>query len=137
MPFTLKQANKILRDLKRLNRNRVYVMDVQARNYVGGLLVDMSVAMTEPHYLFAIRPEWRVNEFRLADMYSYDIMMKDENIPTWDRAIRNENYCTTKLRSRNTEGKVAKRWIPRYSVKSKPALYIAMAALAHNRNISS
>ena len=81
-------------------------MNVQARNYVGGLLVDMSIAMTEPHYLFAIHPEWRVNDFRLADMYSYDIMMKDENIPTWDRAIRNENYCTTKLRSRNTNGAI-------------------------------
>ena len=101
--FTSKQVVKILRDLKKLRRLGVYPMDVQARNYVGGLLVDMSAAMTKPHYLFEIRPEWRVRKLKGADLRSYDIMIKDEEIATWHRATRNEEYCT-KLRSQKSNG---------------------------------
>ena len=102
VPFTIKQVNKILKDLKRLRRLGVYPMDVQSRNYVGGLLVDMSIAITEPHYLFQIRPEWFVDELKQADLFAYDFMMKDENIMTWCRATRNEEYCRAKLRSFKT-----------------------------------
>ena len=98
VPFTIKQVNKILRDLKRLRRLGVYPMDVQARNYVGGLLVDMSIAITEPHYLFQIRPKWFVDELKESDLLAYDSMMEDEKMMTWCRATRNEEYCRTKLR---------------------------------------
>lgn len=101
--FTLTHVKKILGDLKKMRQLGVYPMDVQARNYMDGLLVDMSAAMTEPHYLFEIRPEWRVRKLKRADLRSYDIMIEDEEIATWHRATRNEKYCT-KLRSRKHSG---------------------------------
>lgn len=55
VPFTSQSVKKILRDLKRMRKLGVYPRDVQARNCKGGLLVDFSVAMTEPHYLFVIQ----------------------------------------------------------------------------------
>lgn len=56
-PLTGKVADKILRDLKKMRRCGVYCNDVRTRNYKAGLLVDMSVAMTEPHYVFKFDPE--------------------------------------------------------------------------------
>ena len=88
----------MLKDLKKMRELEVYPRDVQARNYVGGFLVDMSVAMTEPHYLFDIRPKWRVERWKEADLISYDNMMEDENIKDPPRATRNETYHA-KLRS--------------------------------------
>jgi len=97
-PWTEKVAKKTLKDLKRIRRLGVYPMDICGRNYKGGLLVDMSIAMTKPHYLFDIRPPWRVKLDQAQDLVSWDSMMRDEKVDTWERAFRNEKYCR-KLRS--------------------------------------
>ncbi len=108
VPFTDKQVKKMLRDLKRLRRLGIYPRDVQARNYVGGLLVDMSIAITEPHFFFSIRPKWHVRKVKEADLLSFDTMMKEAKVVTWHRATRNKEYCM-KLRSRKGKGKSPKR----------------------------
>ena len=98
VPFTTKSVKKMLRDLKRIRKLGVYPMDVCARNYKGGMLVDFSVAMTEPHYLFVIKPRWRIEGYKLTDLHDFDRMVEDEGIVTWERAVTNLEYCE-KLRS--------------------------------------
>ncbi len=100
--FTPKVAKKILRDLKRIRKLGVYTMDVTARNYKGGLLVDFGIALTEPHYLFFIKPLWQVQCYQHDDLLSFDGMMEDEGILTWERALPNHEYCK-KLRSHKSE----------------------------------
>ena len=97
-PLTEKIIKKMLRDLKRMRRVGVYPMDVHARNYKDGLLIDFSIAMTEPHYLFRIKPRWRVTSYKLGDLLEWQSLVKDEGVRTWERAVRNREYCK-KLRS--------------------------------------
>ncbi len=59
LPLTVKTAEKMLLDLRRMRKIGVYNMDIAACNYKGGRLVDFGFAMTTPHYLFVIKPAWR------------------------------------------------------------------------------
>ena len=52
MPLTLKVVGKMLKDLKTIRRLGVFPMDVCARNYEAGLLVDMDIAMTRTPFSF-------------------------------------------------------------------------------------
>ena len=91
-PFIAKDVNKMLRDLKRLRRLGVYPIDVRARNYRAGLLVDFSAAMTEPHYLFKIQPKWHVSKLQGDDLLNFDKMTEDAKLGTWVRATPNHDY---------------------------------------------
>ena len=97
-PFTSSSAKKTLKDLHRIRRLGIYPMDIVGRNYRGGILVDMSIAMTNPHFLFEIRPRWQVRLYRREDLINWQSMMEEEGITTWDRAVPNPKYCR-KLRS--------------------------------------
>lgn len=99
-PLNSKKVKKMLKDLKRLRKLGIYPMDVRARNYRAGLLVDLSLAMTTPHYLFKIRPRWQIRSIQREDLLMFDQMIKDEKIATWERALPNKEYCS-KLRSRS------------------------------------
>ena len=99
-PFTTLSVRKMLRDLKLVRKVGVYPMDVRARNYKGGLLVDFSVAITEPHYLFVIKPRWRIEGYKLRDLHDFDGVVREEGIVMWERAVPNLEYCE-KLRSRD------------------------------------
>ncbi|KAK4695883.1 hypothetical protein P7C71_g1944, partial [Lecanoromycetidae sp. Uapishka_2] len=98
VPFNAQLAKKTLKDLKRMRRLGVYPLDITGRNYMDGLLVDMSIAMTKPHYLFEIKPKWEVKLLQRQDLLSWQSMMEEENVITWERAVRNPKYCK-KLRS--------------------------------------
>ena len=74
----------------------VYIMDVESRNYKAGLVIDMSVAMTEPHYEFFIRPEWQVEFSKEEDFRNFRSLKKEVQIV---KAPPNEEYCA-KLRPR-------------------------------------
>lgn len=103
--FTKRTATKMLRDLIQIRKLGVYPLDIQARNYKGSLLVDFSVAMTEPHYLFVIKPRWRVEEdFKYDDLRSFDNMMEASGLKTWNKATRDEEFVRD-LRPRDNEGK--------------------------------
>jgi len=90
----------MLRDLKKIRKLGVYPMEIAAQNYKGGVLLDFSVAMTKPHNLFPIKPPHRVETYKRDDLLSFDSMMKDEGIATWERALPNPKYCK-KLRPRS------------------------------------
>ncbi|KAI4197275.1 MAG: hypothetical protein LQ350_006002 [Teloschistes chrysophthalmus] len=52
-------VKKKLGDLRRIHKRKVYVRDIKEENYVGGLLVDFSIALTEPRFMFDIKdPKW-------------------------------------------------------------------------------
>ena len=55
VPLTGKVADKMLRDLERMRRCGIYAGDIRLRNYKAGLLVDLSIARTEPYFLFELR----------------------------------------------------------------------------------
>ncbi|KAL9613432.1 MAG: hypothetical protein Q9167_002030 [Letrouitia subvulpina] len=93
-----KLVGKALRDLKRIRRLKVYVMDIQARNYVAGTLVDLDNAITEKHYLFYISPEWRMRLYQKEDLEYFDGMIEELGLQTWERALPNDTY-RSKLRS--------------------------------------
>ena len=97
-PFTEKVVKRILRDLKRMHKADVYAMDVKRRNYKNGLLLDFSVAITEPHYLFVIKPEWRIRVYKREDLLDWHTMIDEEGIRTWCRAMPNTE-CLERLRS--------------------------------------
>lgn len=92
-----KLVGKALRDLKRIRRLKVYIMDIRARNYVAGTLVDLSNAITEEHYLFYISPIWRVRLYQKEDLEYFDGMIEELGIQTWERALPNDTY-RSKLR---------------------------------------
>ena len=97
--WTEKITKKMLKDLWRMRQIGIYPMDVHARNYKRALLIDFSVAITEPHYLFVIKPLWRVEEdYKLQDLYDFDEMMKDEGVAKWECALGPLEY-RKKLRS--------------------------------------
>ena len=86
----------------------IYPMDVRARNYKAGLLVDMSNAITTPHYLFKIRSPWQVSVLQLQDLAMFDEMIGDEEVVPPVRAWPNREYCA-KLRSQKKRDELVKR----------------------------
>lgn len=99
VPLTAKVADKILRDMKKMRRCGIYSGDVRPRNYMGGLLVDMSVAITEPYYLFKIRSPFQVAMTKCVEMYMWQAMVEENHLNTRQRAVRDDEYCK-KLRPR-------------------------------------
>ncbi|KAL9039124.1 MAG: hypothetical protein Q9214_005004 [Letrouitia sp. 1 TL-2023] len=87
-----KEIKRMLTDLKRIRRQGIFPMDIFARNYKGGLLVDLSSAITEPHFLFNIMPDWRIEAFKNQDRYQFDAMVNKLGVITWWRAAPNRNY---------------------------------------------
>jgi hypothetical protein len=108
VPLTAKIAKRMLLDLRRMRKFEVYNMDIQARNYKGGRLVDFSVAMTTPHYLFVIKPAWRKEDYQYDDLRSFDHMLDEAKIVTLNRATPNREFVS-KLRPRNNKGRVMKQ----------------------------
>ena len=106
-PMTRVIAKRILADLKRMRKLRIYPMDVRTRNYRAGKLIDFSVAITEPHFLFEINAEWRIEDYKQSDLNMFDEMMEKEGIK-WVRATRDDEYAS-KLRPRDENGKTVKK----------------------------
>ena len=84
-----------------MRRCSVYPRDVHPQNYVGGLLVDLSEAMTRPYWLFQIRPRYgKMMEYR--ELYMWQEMVEENQLDARSRAFRNKEYCA-KLRSRKAK----------------------------------
>ena len=93
IPMTGKVADKILRDVKRMRKCGVYVGEVYPRNYMAGLLIDLSVAKTEPYYLFNLRPGFKTGLIKMGDLYAWEDMITEFELDTTIRAVRDEEYC--------------------------------------------
>ena len=99
VPLTGRVADKILRDMKKMRKCGIYVGEVEPRNYMAGLLVDLSVAKTEPNYLFDLRPGFQTELVKMSDLYAWEDMRTENGLNTRLRAVRDDEYCT-RLRSR-------------------------------------
>ena len=86
-PLNHRLLKKMLKDLAKIREQGVYPLDIMRRNYKGGLLVDFSNAMTEPHYLFDIQPEWQMKSYKNQDLFQFDSMVEDERVKTSLRAL--------------------------------------------------
>ncbi|KAI9665930.1 MAG: hypothetical protein M1821_003865 [Bathelium mastoideum] len=76
---------KMLKDLRQLRELGIYQRDVRAENYKEGLLVDFSIAWTEPHWELSF---WKGTQLKVRknnELFEFNEMMKTEGIET--RAI--------------------------------------------------
>lgn len=95
-PLSQKVVNKMVKDLKEIRALGVYPMDVCRRNYRAGLLVDMSMAMTEPHYLFGLRSNRHVDDMKREDLANILQIAKDGGFTC---RVKDDEFCA-KLRPR-------------------------------------
>ena len=91
---------KMLQSLNVLRDGGVYQRDVYARNFLGGLPVDFSIAWTKPHWIFdeLIEPNKTTQLDR--ELYDFDKMMRIERPRTRTRAVRSK-MAMRRLRPRN------------------------------------
>lgn len=89
---------KMLRDLKKLRAIGVFPVDIYARNYKNGLLVDFSIAETEPYWLTKLIRGEQLEVRRNSELFLFDEMIEAEGVKTSARAAPNTQYCM-KLRS--------------------------------------
>ena len=111
-PLTEENLIRMRRDLLRMHRLGVYPQDVRERNYGGGLLLDFSIAITKPHWVFETKKPWWINSMKNDDMNMLQVIMLESGVQTWTRAVRNREYCM-KLRG-CPDGKVRKRTNRKY-----------------------
>ncbi|KAL8796092.1 MAG: hypothetical protein Q9182_007426 [Xanthomendoza sp. 2 TL-2023] len=80
-------VRKMLRDLKKIRELEIYVMDIKPENYKGSKLVDFSIAMTLPHFVFDIKPEFQLQQYMNEDLAAFDGMLRDQKVKTKQRAF--------------------------------------------------
>ncbi|GAP85166.1 hypothetical protein SAMD00023353_2201020 [Rosellinia necatrix] len=100
---SVSNPRRMLANLKQLRKLGIYARDIYARNYKAGLLVDFSVAWTEPHWSSFAKGAWQLKCARNTELSLFDDMIEDENIKTIVRATQNLDYCE-KLRSFDATG---------------------------------
>lgn len=86
-PLTHRIFKRMLKDLHKIRRQGVYPSDIKKRNYLQGLLVDFSNAITEPNYLFDLHSAYQIETYKFADLYQFDDMIEQENSKTWLKAM--------------------------------------------------
>lgn len=106
-PLNEKQLIKMRKDLLKMHKLGVYPQDARDRNYGGGLLLDFSIAITKPHWIFKTKRSWWINMMIKDDMNMLQAVMLESGVKTWQRAVRNREYCM-KLRG-CPDGKERKR----------------------------
>lgn len=104
--LTHKILNKMRRDLLRMRAQGVYPMDIKLSNYKAGLLVDLSSAMTRPHFFLDTCRESRYERLMKKDLYAFDAMIEKAKVKTWVKA-NTEDY-KEKLRPRGRNMKYPK-----------------------------
>lgn len=93
-------ANRILSHLKIIRKHGVFVTDIKLKNYKGGILVDFSIALTEPHVVFQLKPDIQIESYKNPDLRAFNEMMRDQKVKTTVRAFRVRDKDTIrKLRS--------------------------------------
>ena len=106
-PLNEKVLAKMRKDLLRMRRLGVHPQDLYLRNYGGGLLLDFSIAITKPHYIFELEEPWSIRALQNDEMQMFQAMMFESGVKTWLRAVRNREYCM-KLRG-CPDGRARKR----------------------------
>ena len=83
------KPGKMLRDLKALRQDGVYQRDVFVRNYLGGLLVDFSIAWTAPHWCLEVLGSANLEIRKDQELNDFDEMIETQDIKTTVRATKN------------------------------------------------
>lgn len=122
-PLNERALCKMRRDLLKMRKIGVYPQDVYLRNYGGGLLLDFSIAITKPHWLFVFKQPWLIRSMKNDEMRMLQKLMLESGVKTWQRAVRNREYCM-KLRGcpegkeRNKKERRRRRMYPSRSIWS-------------------
>ena len=111
-PLNEKRLIRMRKDLLKMHKLGVYPQDVRERNYGGGLLLDFSIAITKPHWVFETKRPWWLSIMKNDDMHMLQAIMQESGVKTWQRATRNREYCM-KLRG-CPDGKERKRTNRKY-----------------------
>ena len=106
-PLNEKKLIRMRKDLLKMHKLGVYPQDVRARNYGGRLLLDFSIAITKPHWVFETKRPWWISAMKNTDMNMLQVVMLESGVKIWQRAVRNREYCM-KLRG-CPDGKERKR----------------------------
>ncbi|KAL8770400.1 MAG: hypothetical protein Q9209_003826 [Squamulea sp. 1 TL-2023] len=104
LPFTHKRVKQMLQHLMKMRERGIYPMDIKRSNYKGGLLVDLSAAMTRPHFFLDMCAESRYERLMNEDLCAFDDMIDEAKVKTWVRAYT-EDY-KKRLRPRNPARKL-------------------------------
>lgn len=97
--FTKKNLPSMLRHLRRLAELGVWPLDILARNYRAGLLLDFSAALTEPHYFLETRQPSQVDSEKREGFLAFDAMVEEAGIQfSKSRAMPSYEF-TRKLRN--------------------------------------
>lgn len=106
-PLDEKKLIRMRKDLLKMHKLGVYPQDVRERNYGDGLLLDFSIAITKPHWVFEEKMPWWIRTLKNDDLNMLQVIMLESGVKTWQRAVRNREYC---MRLRGCpEGKERKR----------------------------
>ena len=111
-PLNEKKLLKMRKDLLKMHKLDVYPQDVRERNYGDGLLLDFSIAITKPHWVFVTKRQWWIKGLTNDDLNMLQVIMLESGVKIWQRAVRNREYCM-KLRG-CPDGKERKRINPKY-----------------------
>ena len=106
-PLNERVLGRMRKDLLKMRKLGVHPQDVYLRNYGGGLLLDFSIAITKPHWVFENQEPWEFRAMQNDEMQLLQVLMLESGVKTWQRAVRNREYCM-KLRG-CPEGKERKR----------------------------
>jgi hypothetical protein len=87
VPLTARTAEKMLLDLEKMLELGIYNMDIKARNYKGGHLIDFSDAITTPHYWVDTMSPWR---YERKDLLNFDDMLDEAGVVTLNKAMPNQ-----------------------------------------------
>lgn len=83
----IRRPRRMLNDLEMLRAHGIYVQDIAARNYIGGLLVDFSLAWTQPHWCLQHLKEPALSMEKDGDLAMFDDMMEEAKVRTQVRAV--------------------------------------------------
>ncbi|KAL8762104.1 MAG: hypothetical protein Q9184_001849 [Pyrenodesmia sp. 2 TL-2023] len=99
--WTHKIVKRMKRDLLRMREQGIYPMDIQSRNYKGGLLLDFGSAMTSPHYRLDTCSDRLYEKVMDHDLYEFDQMIGKAGVKTWVIAYNKEYMKRLRPRSHN------------------------------------
>ena len=92
-PLNEKKLIRMRKALLRMHKLGVYPQDVQERNYGGGLLLDFSIAITKPHWVFETKLPWWIRSIINDDLNMLQVIMLESGVKIWQRVVRNREYC--------------------------------------------
>ncbi|KAL9607372.1 MAG: hypothetical protein Q9167_007712 [Letrouitia subvulpina] len=78
--LTTRIANRMKRDLSAMQKHHIWPYDIKLDNYRAGLLIDLSTAITRPHYWLRVtKSRGQLDMLEFADLVNFDEMIEEAN----------------------------------------------------------